>query len=474
MSRSIHETRRDLSEAVRDGADAERVKHLRAQLATKRRIKEQALEGQRSPADESGSVEAIPVCVRDTGPYLHYPASVEDVRAVMQLLPKGALDGLATVELCSGITYQRGLAKTHTYSAPDPHVGRHGYETLPGVFVGRTLGTYWSIRQRIRVYAYVYDGAKTDGRLWDVYLRLNMLATFIHEAAHHYDHSKRVARGRWRADSTAKAEMYAKDFEHEWVQQYVVPYLQQTYSKQWQELDAWITHHGGCSISLMTLAGEPRTMNKQGRVSRVQGGVFSVEGALESLCRHVAEGMPLTDTRLWFAEELHWAEYYTEALAIIERVLHECPGNSRALTLKADILVHLKNYDAAFLCLKQLLHGDRDNAIALQILADVYEARQEWPELRRVTTTLLDRLNVSDNAREAELLLQRAQARVELGDLTGAKADLSWLRDERRKWIQRRVKQLRTRIEAQKRQDCNQSGRTVSHQVKSDRKKKSA
>lgn len=311
MSRSIHETRRDLSEALRDGADAKRVEYLRAQLATKRRIKERSQEERRSSAVEPGGVEAVPVCVRDTGPFLHYPASIDDIRAVMRLLPRGALDGLATVELCSGIAYQRGFTKTHTYSEPDPHVGRYGYETLPGVFVGRTLGTYWPSRRRIRVYAFVYDEVKTDARLWDVYLRLKMLATFIHEAAHHYDHSLRVARGRWRADSTTKNEMYAKNFEHEWVQQYVVLYLQRTYAEPWQALDAWITHHGGCSVPLSTLAGEPRTTNKRGRV-RIQGGLFSVEEALESLCRHVAEGMPLTDTRLWFAEQLHWAEYYTK------------------------------------------------------------------------------------------------------------------------------------------------------------------
>lgn len=456
MSRSIHETRRDLSEALRDGADAKRVEYLRTQLATKRRIKERSQEERRSSAVEPGGVEAVPVCVRDTGPFLHYPASIDDIRAVMRLLPRGALDGLATVELCSGIAYQRGFTKTHTYSEPDPHVGRYGYETLPGVFVGRTLGTYWPSRRRIRVYAFVYDEVKTDARLWDVYLRLKMLATFIHEAAHHYDHSLRVARGRWRADSTTKNEMYAKNFEHEWVQQYVVLYLQRTYAEPWQALDAWITHHGGCSVPLSTLAGEPRTTNKRGRV-RIQGGLFSVEEALESLCRHVAEGMPLTDTRLWFAEQLHWAEYYTEALAIIERVLHECPGNSRALTLRADILVHQKNYEAVFLCLKQLLPGDRDNAIALQILADVHEAKQEWPQLRRVTTTLLDRLNVSDNSREAELLLQRAHAHVELGDYELANADLARLRDEPRKWIQRRIKQVQKEIEERRRPEWRRS-----------------
>jgi regulator of sirC expression with transglutaminase-like and TPR domain len=87
----------------------------------------------------------------------------------------------------------------------------------------------------------------------------------------------------------------------------------------------------------------------------------------------------------------------------------------------------------------------------LQTLADVHEAREEWPKLLRVTTTLLDRLNVSAQSRETELLLQRAHARVELGDLAGAEDDLSWLRDEPQKWIQRRVKQLHNQIEAQKR-----------------------
>ncbi len=454
MARSIHETRRQLeNEAQASNSDnSARAKQIQAQLTKKRRVKAQVQTERRVPLQPVSPtpVETFQVRVINTGQYLHYPASVEDILAVASLFPKGVLDGLGAIELCAGIGYQRHDAKRRSGTEPDPYTGRYGYETLPGVFTGRVLATYWPHRQRIRLYACVYDAAMPKRSAWELYLRLKMLATFVHEAAHHYDRAMRAARGRWLAlaEGKTKAEMYAEKFEQEWVVSCVVPYLLTTYPEEWQELDAWITHHGGVSLPLSTLAGEIRTTQKRNKV-KIRGGVFSVEDALEALARDVLNGMPLAETRLAFARELHYAEYYREALICIEEVLEQHPTDLKALTLQADIYIHQKDYALAEPILKQILAVDKTNVEAWEFLADVHEANQDWQGLLRVTDLLLETPKLG-NAREWMTLLQRAQARTELGGFDGAAADLEELSMNTRAWVQRRVKRLRKELAARR------------------------
>jgi hypothetical protein len=117
---------------------------------------------------------------------------------------------------------------------------------LPGVFGGRVLGTWFSRGPRIEMYAYVYDPLTLPHDAgWELYLRLRMLATFVHEIAHHFDGTERVARGRWRMDRTDANEIYAERWQHEWTQQAVVPYLEERYPRETRAFLAWVARHGG-------------------------------------------------------------------------------------------------------------------------------------------------------------------------------------------------------------------------------------
>lgn len=50
------------------------------------------------------------------------------------------------------------------------------------------------------------------------YFKLQILSTFVHEVAHHFDHTRRVARGRWLAQEKEKIEHFALHRQYEWTQ----------------------------------------------------------------------------------------------------------------------------------------------------------------------------------------------------------------------------------------------------------------
>ena len=82
MSRSEHATRRD----PRDPGDLERKRLIKAFIEAERASPRRPV----PPTDPCG----VEISIRDAGPYVHYPASAEDLRAVLARLPLGVSDGL--------------------------------------------------------------------------------------------------------------------------------------------------------------------------------------------------------------------------------------------------------------------------------------------------------------------------------------------------------------------------------------------
>ena len=226
MSRSIHVTRRTLQEIKRfDFADAEqRQERARESLsrkrATKWRVREERTkqEDRVSLPQEPVSPEDIPIVTRASGPFVHYPAGEADLRAVMALLPPEALDGVRRIMLESGVEYlreQQEEADDPANYEPDPLTGRPGNGVLPGVYCGPVLGTYDPDTATVALHGYVYDRAAMPEReVRELYLRLCMLSTLLHELAHHVDRTTRVARGRWLCIPGDKAEEFAHENEH--------------------------------------------------------------------------------------------------------------------------------------------------------------------------------------------------------------------------------------------------------------------
>lgn len=237
MSRSIESRKaliRTIDRSASLGARRAEFRQRLRERGSKQRIKWAVREerriapGPRHPVDP----DTIPIRVFDEGPYVHFPASVEDIRAVMCLLPPGSLDGVALVDCCLGEYDQSEPSGDDPDGpTPDPLVGRYGYEMLNGVYGGDVLAEYWHGDARIRLYAFVYDRARPETRRWEVALRAKQLASLAHEVAHHDDRTRRFARGRWIMQRKALNERYARRLEREWAEHYVLPYVRETYSR---------------------------------------------------------------------------------------------------------------------------------------------------------------------------------------------------------------------------------------------------
>lgn len=243
--------------------------------------------------------------------------------------------------------------------------------------------------------------------------------SFVHEVAHHCDWTTRIGRGRWRMDSATKNEIYAENVQHEWVQRYVIPFLEATYPEEVRALDVWITHHGGISIPLARLAGDPRSGIEGSAIRILFGGI---PGAFERLVESVDGGEESVSARVRFARELHYSENYVEALAILERVLAEHPEHEEALTLQADIAVHQEQYERAEMLCQRVIANIEEYPGAWEVLCDVYWWRRDWRNLVKTATRALAFFEPGDYGWSGALL-HRARACLELDDPEAFKRD---------------------------------------------------
>ncbi len=450
MSRSHHTTRRHLKEAKRsDFSDAKRksaeVERLEGRLKAKRRTKALARYHRRTREIAPATpVETIAIAVTCDHPFAHFPASPEDLRAVLRLLPPGIADGLRAVELGLGEAAQKPPeGPLETELERDPFLGRGGYESLPRVYRGRCLGRYATGPAKIEVYAYVYPPNLPGRRMWEFYLRLHMLMTFVHEVAHHFDAAARAARGRWGIEPGDKAEHFAEAAQHRWIADVLVPYLCKTYPRDWATLRAWMREHLGAELPPALLAGDVRVTSKDGAVF-VNAAFFNTAEAFEYLARSVAGGAEPTRARLLFARVLHYSGAYEPAHRIIDAVLARDRRNVEALALRGDILVHECRYDGALAAARRALALDRDDEDAMEVLADACEGLGQWARLLRAAEALATKWTEPREARWA--LLYRARARVELGRFDAARQDIEALEQGPGKLFRRRIRQLRKRL----------------------------
>lgn len=423
LSRSIHTTRRHLRELKRaDFADQRerqrRVDEARRMLQRKRIVKAQVWRRQveRQLPEAPVSIASIPIEVRDQQEFVHYPASVEDIVAVLDLLPPGTLDGVSRIVLCLGAEYQREMEEADEgIGDPDPLLGRLSVETLPGVYSGFVLGTYFADDASIWLYAYIYDAASLPDRgLRELYLRLKMLVTLLHEVAHHWDGSACDVRGRWADRPEGKSEYAADKHAHQWTQTLVIPYLERRYPSETRALVEWVGQQGGVTVPLSNLVDHPNET------------FFNTECAVGSLFKAYDRGLPPASARLNFAHELHFAERFHEALQGVAGIVTDNPDNLKARALQADIYEHLERYEQAEHAAKGILAEHPECIDGWQVLVHVYRAQGRWRDLEAAATRSI--LLCRANERQSALLLsERACARIELGDAAGAEADLEQL-----------------------------------------------
>jgi tetratricopeptide (TPR) repeat protein len=251
---------------------------------------------------------------------------------------------------------------------------------LPGVFTAAVAaGDYLPGRRVIRLYAHVYDPGLPNRTLWEVWLRFDMLTTFMHEVGHHHDATRRVGHGRWRSDRKEAREAYAQGMDHRLTHAVVVPYIEQAYPDDVAAFGDWLARHGGVAPPMAVLAGDARWTDKNGR--KISPAMFSVNMALHKLAEDVAAGTDHLTRVLRFATGLHYAALYDEATAVARRVLRGHPRHVDALDLLACIAFDRHQYRAAERLARRVLALDPAQAHAWRTLASVYRAAGRWQEL---------------------------------------------------------------------------------------------
>jgi tetratricopeptide (TPR) repeat protein len=149
---------------------------------------------------------------------------------------------------------------------------------------------------------------------------------------------------------------------------------------------------------------------------------FSIGAAFQDLVIAVDTGKPRRETRLDFANDLRYAERFDAALESVDSVLIVDPHDVEALTTKGFILERLDRLEEAERAADAALARSPDYVEALQVLVHVYRRMGRWDQLEAATSRVIDvsaKRWQTDGARA-----DRAAARIELGDFTGADRDI--------------------------------------------------
>ena len=384
MARSIHVTWSDYYQARRKGASEEKLEEMREQLLTKSRLKRRVKKERQQKVDYLDippiPTESIPISIVEQGPHILYSASEQDLRAVIDRLPSGVMNGIDKVILSLGPRRQQENIFGEIGSECDPIFGLPGSRFLPGVWRSPVLGRYITPPPCIQLFATIYEKELPIPEFSEIYLKLLALATFVHEVAHHQDEMMRTAQVRWRSDTIENAEIYAENWQYQWTKEAVIPYLEEVYPQQIQALHHWIKKAIGISIPLIQLAGDPRRTEKGGWLI-----FFPIHHAFDELVEDLLKGSPHHEMRIRFADSLHYSDFLDQALEVIELVLAEEPGFVAARALKGDILKHLDRDREAESLMCELVEEDGSCCRAWEVLSDIYSDGFRWSALLKVT-----------------------------------------------------------------------------------------
>jgi tetratricopeptide (TPR) repeat protein len=389
MSRSIHETRLSWARLRKfdysnSAEKAEVVRKAVRRLWKKRRIKRAVWSERHLPVvgSEPVSVATIPIDSETQKEHVYHGASEADVRELLRAMPCLFTEGINRVHLCLGKEYMDELKQPEA-TERDPIHQRLSFEVVPGLHAPPVLGTYAKRSGDIAIYAYVWDRERTaaiPSVVMEFYLRAQSLWVLVHEVAHHYDHARRIARGRWLSDRKENYEHYAEQRQWDWTHHYIYPYLNSHYGAEWQAVKAWVRQHGGVEPTLDHMMDDPRDTMRNGMIRLSLSATF----ALIDMFKSVVAGEGLTRSRLAYAWGLHYADQYEMSLAISQRLVEEEPANTEALSLHADTLEHLDRFSEASDFVEQVLQLNPLHEGALKTKARLKQEAKDWPALLAV------------------------------------------------------------------------------------------
>jgi tetratricopeptide (TPR) repeat protein len=307
-------------------------------------------------------------------PFARYPASEDDLRAVLRRLPLGVLDGLNGISVSLGAEYQRD--KAEEWNEQDPVVGRFGDDHLPGVYGGFILGVYFGYARRIQVYGCV--SAKPLTGPWALYLLLHLLSTLVHEVAHHEGMTMGRARDRWLGDDEHKTEWYAESRQLLWVETVVIPYLQEMYPADVALLEDWMRLHIGLVLPMRVLARDARLHDKKHGTRLWRNALQGRNSAFEAFAQAIDAGQDIIEARLGRATGLHRAGDLEHAQDIVALILATQPDHVPALVQKGWICRKQERYEEAHVALQRANQVEPANSKVWQSLACLYFDTAAW------------------------------------------------------------------------------------------------
>jgi hypothetical protein len=414
MARSIHDTwgvlqrvnQADWSDPdVPRAIKAEMRKNLRRQHVLRQNERRRRRGGAAPPPPLD--LERLPIIVEDSAPYAFYPASEEDIRAVLARLAPGSLDGLQAIRLC--VDKREGKAAWPR----DPFTGRRRFEVIRGVYTSPVLGTYNRATATIRLHAYLCDPGAVGPFL--PYFKMVALSTLVHEAAHHFDRTFRVARSRWNIGDQEKHEDYAYGREDKLTKKIVSRYVLQRYASECAELERWVEEHGGTAL------GPPGFL--------VIGSTSLLKRAFLALVRSVLAGDERDASRVVFARELHRVGGNKPAGEIVRAVLANRPDDAGALAVSACIAqCEGRDFELAESLCRRAIASDPSCPEARIALARGYAIQERWDRAATACEEGLSVLVAGDVEHGEYLLETLVESHLVLGAFDAVRSDLARMR----------------------------------------------
>jgi len=416
VSRSVHETRRELEEARRweFGGRASRddeVWLVEDRLAAKRRYKSRAARhrGVTGPADGPATVEVV---TEPTDHHVHHPLCEDDIHALLGLFPADVRPVLRTVCRRTGLREDDMVAED---TEPDPLTGRHGYQREGGIWAPRLRGRFRPGAGEIDLFAFVYDEqALRVPEVQAVLLWLDQAETLAHEVAHAWDDSARSSGDRWAMDETERVESYAEEAAREWTRSYAAAYFERTHLERARVYDEWILRNVGIPIPLARVADD------------MDRSLWGVHSGLYDLCA-AWDDSTARDLCTELAREFHYVDDYEPARQILELVLTEDPEHHGATILMGDIAVHEQDWDRGLYWTEQALRLAPDDLDAHEDRVDALVGAERWADAATVVGRALAMEMPEAAAAYVRLRLERARCLIELGDFSGANLDLDFV-----------------------------------------------
>ena len=378
MSRSIHETRRQLEDLKRDSySDAEDKNSLveshREALRTKSLVKRLA-KSSAHPSDSALSqIPIVEIRYLQANREIHYLISEAEIHELVSRLPVGILAGVSRIDFCLGTQYMEESDSNVEDASRDPYLGRLGEKVGGQVYIPPVLGTYFSETNLIAIYAYIFQDDDIRDKEFLTLCKIRMLCTLLHEIAHHDDHMRRGGRGRWLGLHSTKAEDFAIRMERSWSQTVLVKYLEEHLRSETDELLRWLTQITSIQISLSDILS-----------------MTFIGSGWDTISDYIAQEQYGSEGLFQLAEDFHLNDQYEICLRCLDALLLLEPRNANALCLKADTLIHLGKNDEADSLIDIVLHSQPRHFQALHLKCDILWNQEKWQELLLTTEKALE------------------------------------------------------------------------------------